>query len=240
MITKKSSPESIGDFNNGEVILIDKPRGYTSFDIVKKVRKAYPGYVKKIGHAGTLDPMATGLLILCCGKMTKQIQEFQNKAKTYQGTMMLGGETASFDADTEITQTFDTDHLTEASLKAIAQNFIGSIEQVPPQYSAVKVEGKRAYDSARKGEKVQIDAKTVNVYDFQLTSINLPEVTFKVQCSKGTFIRSIARDFGQALNNGGYLTSLRRTAIGDYQVEDALALEAIQALFVDAKTNIDV
>ena len=202
------------------IILVDKPHGWTSFQAVKKVK--YGIKAKKIGHAGTLDPLATGLLILCTGKMTKQIESIQSQTKEYTGTFVLGASTPSIDLETEIDQTYPIDHITKEAIEECRQTFIGDITQTPPLFSAVKIKGQRAYDIARKGGQAEIKSRVVHIYDFQITKIELPEIDFLVRCSKGTYIRSLARDFGVTLNSGAYLTNLRRTAIGDYRVEDAL------------------
>lgn len=205
---------------NARIILVDKPHGWTSFQAVKKVK--YGIKAKKIGHAGTLDPLATGLLILCTGKMTKHIESIQVQSKEYTGTFVLGATTPSVDLETEINQTYPIEHITLEKIEACKQSFIGEINQVPPLFSAIKINGQRAYDIARKGGEAEIKSRVVHIYDFKITRIELPEVDFLVSCSKGTYIRSLARDFGEKLNSGAYLTNLRRTAIGDYRVEDAL------------------
>ena len=201
------------------VILVDKPLGWTSFQAVKKVK--YGIKAKKIGHAGTLDPLATGLLILCTGKMTKQIEGIQSQQKEYTGTIVLGASTPSIDLETEIDQTYPTDHITEADIHKAAIAFTGEITQTPPIYSAVKIDGKRAYDIARKGGEAEIKSRQVQVYEFEITQIEMPNVHFRIACSKGTYIRSMARDFGLFLGSGAYLTNLLLTKIGDYCVEDA-------------------
>lgn len=202
------------------VILVDKPFGWTSFQAVKKVK--YGIQAKKIGHAGTLDPLATGLLILCTGKMTKQIEGIQAQTKEYTGTFVLGSSTPSIDLETEVDQTYPTTHISPADILKAAIHFTGEITQTPPLYSAVKIDGQRAYDIARKGGDAIIKSRQVHIYDFEITSIEMPNVHFRVSCSKGTYIRSLARDFGLYLESGAYLTNLRRTKIGDYCVEDAL------------------
>lgn len=202
------------------VILVDKPLGWTSFQAVKKVK--YGIQAKKIGHAGTLDPLATGLLILCTGKMTKQIEGIQAQTKEYTGTFVLGSSTPSIDLETEVDQTYPTTHISPTDILKAAIHFTGEITQTPPLYSAVKIDGQRAYDIARKGGDAIIKSRQVHIYDFEITSIEMPNVHFRVSCSKGTYIRSLARDFGLYLESGAYLTNLRRTKIGDYCVEDAL------------------
>lgn len=209
------------------VILIDKPHGWTSFQALKKVK--YGIQAKKIGHAGTLDPLATGLLILCTGKMTKQIEGIQAQKKEYTGTFILGATTPSIDLETEINERFPTDHITPESIEACRKQFLGDVTQTPPLFSAVKINGKRAYEIARKGGDAEIKSRTIHIYDFEITRIELPEVDFRVSCSKGTYIRSLARDFGKKLNSGAYLTNLRRTAIGEYRVEDALQPKDVTA-----------
>lgn len=210
------------NFEEGAVILIDKPLEWTSFDVVKKVRNAIR--IKKVGHAGTLDPLATGLLILCTGKFTKKIDHYQGMPKEYTGTMLLGRTTPSVDLETAFDSEAATEHLTLETVKAATENFIGDILQVPPHYSAIRVDGERVYKKARKGEEVKIDPRPVTIYSFEITESRLPEVAFKVVCSKGTYIRSLVRDFGEALGVGACLTSLRRTKIGDISVDEAYEL----------------
>jgi len=221
------------DFQKGAVLLVDKPQAWTSFDVVNKVRykiKHRLGVKKiKVGHAGTLDPMATGLLILCTGKFTKRITEFQNLPKTYTGTLTLGATTPSYDLETEIDETFPTDHITPELIEEARQQFLGEIEQVPPMFSAIKVDGQPLYKKARKGVSVIVQPRPVHMYEFELTDIKLPDITFKVKCSKGTYIRSLAHDFGKAVRSGAYLKSLRRTQIGDHHVKDAWQLEDLVA-----------
>ncbi len=201
------------------VLLIDKPIGWTSFQAVKKVK--YELKSKKIGHAGTLDPLATGLLIICTGKMTKSIESIQAQPKEYTGTFVLGETTPSFDLETETDAQYPVEHINEDLIHKTVGKFLGEIEQTPPLFSAVKIDGQRAYDIARKGGTAEIKSKIVTIYEFEITRIELPQVDFRVKCSKGTYIRSLARDFGQSLNSGAYLTNLRRTKIGDYSVENA-------------------
>ena len=216
------------DFTNGKVILIDKPLTWSSFQAVNKLkfvlkRKFNLSKRFKIGHAGTLDPLATGLLIICTGKFTKSINEIQAQEKEYIGTIKLGETTPSYDLETEVDKTFPTAHISEALLKETLQQFTGEIMQKPPVFSAIKKDGKRLYEHARAGEEVEIEARKTTIYEFELTRIELPEVDFRVKCSKGTYIRSLAYDFGKALNSGGHLTVLRRTKIGNYAVEDAIS-----------------
>lgn len=203
------------------MLLINKPYRWTSFDIVGKVRNAFKPLKLKVGHAGTLDPLATGLLIVCTGKMTKQIDTFQAEEKEYTGTFTLGGTTPSYDMETEVDETFDTSHLTDDRLKAACAQFIGEIQQYPPAHSAIKVNGERLYEKARRGEEVELKARTITITEFELTRIELPEVDFRVVCSKGTYIRSLAFDYGKAVNSGAYLSKLRRTRSGNFKVEDA-------------------
>jgi len=220
------------NFIEGELLLIDKPLEWTSFDVVNFIRsflrKKYDLKKLKVGHAGTLDPLATGLLIICTGKMTKRINEYQGMDKIYVGQMKLGATTPSFDRETEEDSHFDVDNLEEDALMDAAGQFIGEIEQVPPIYSAIKIDGKRAYEHARKHEKKEIKSRKVVIHDFKLLNIELPLIDFHVKSSKGTYIRSLARDFGEALNNGAYLTALRRTQIGDFSVKDAYSLDSFK------------
>lgn len=211
------------NFSEGEVLLIDKPLRWTSFDAVKKIRNAIK--IKKVGHAGTLDPLATGLLIICTGKMTKKIDSYQAMEKEYTGTLELGKVTPSYDAETEVSETKSIEGITEEVIKAATRQFIGSIDQTPPAHSAIKIDGKRAYELARKGEEVKIKHRTIQIFEFEITAIELPFVHFRVNCSKGTYIRTLAHDFGKALGCGAYLTALRRTAIGDFRIENAYPLD---------------
>ena len=217
------------DFKNGQILLFDKPLEWTSFQLVNKVRwliRSHCGIKKiKVGHAGTLDPLATGLLIICTGKFTKRIQELQGQEKEYTGTFTLGATTPSYDLETEVDNTFPIDHLNEEVLNNAIPQFLGEIEQYPPVFSALKKDGKRLYEYARKGEEVKIDSRKVSISSFTLTRINLPEVDFQVSCSKGTYIRSLAHDFGKALESGGHLSALRRTKIGDFNVNDSYDLD---------------
>jgi len=217
------------DFKNGQILLFDKPLEWTSFQVVNKVRwliRKNCGIKKiKVGHAGTLDPLATGLLIICTGKFTKKIQELQGQEKEYTGTFTLGATTPSYDLETEIDHTFSTDHLSAEKLQQATEQFKGDIEQFPPVFSALKKDGKRLYEYARKGEEVKINSRTVNISSFELTNIDLPEVDFKVSCSKGTYIRSLAHDFGKAVESGAHLSALRRTKIGDFNVENAFTID---------------
>ena len=216
------------DFEKGEVLLLDKPLTWTSFDVVRKVKNTLRP--RKIGHAGTLDPLATGLLILCTGKKTKEIDQIQAQEKEYEGTFRLGQTTPSFDLETPVDSEQPYAHLTEEEIRAAAATFLGKIEQTPPLFSAVKVDGQRAYELARKGEEAIIKSKTVEIKTFELTRIALPEVDFRVVCSKGTYIRSLARDLGTALGCGAHLTRLVRTRIGEYMLADAWTVAEVQAL----------
>ncbi len=203
----------------GEVLCFDKPLEWTSFDLVKKVRNLLK--IKKVGHAGTLDPLASGLLIICTGKMTKQIERFQAMPKEYTGQLELGKVSASYDLETEVTPFAELGDLAEETVRKATAQFVGEIEQVPPVFSAIKVDGKRAYDLARAGKQLDLTPRPVHIYAFELTRVALPFVDFRVVCSKGTYIRSLVRDFGEALGTGAYMTALRRTAIGDFRVEHA-------------------
>ena len=221
--------KTLDDFKNGEVLLIDKPLHWTSFQAVNKlrwaIRKAFAIKKIKVGHAGTLDPLATGLLVICTGKMTKQINTFQGQEKEYTGTFVIGSTTPSFDLETEIDATFPTEHITEDLIHATTTQFIGDIEQFPPVFSAIKKDGKRLYEFARAGETVEVKSRKVHISEFEITQINGAELKFRVVCSKGTYIRSLANDFGKALNSGAHLSELRRMRIGNFKVEDAITPE---------------
>lgn len=214
------------DFLDGQLLLIDKPMGWSSFQAVNKVKWVIRTKFKlkkiKVGHAGTLDPLATGLLLICTGKFTKKLNELQGQVKEYTGTFYLGATTPSYDKETEIDQEFPIGHITEPLIRQTTQKFIGEIQQLPPIFSALKKDGKRLYEYARDGETVEIKLRTVHISEFEITRIALPEIDFKVVCSKGTYIRSLAHDFGKALGSGAYLSSLRRTKIGDYSVYKAI------------------
>jgi tRNA pseudouridine55 synthase len=218
---------SVEEILDGKVLLIDKPLTWSSFQAVNKLKyilkRKYDLPKKfKIGHAGTLDPLATGLLIICTGKFTKKITEIQAQIKEYTGTIVLGATTPSYDLETEVDATFPTAHITEALILETTHKFLGEIDQKPPVFSAIKKDGKRLYEHARAGEEVEIQSRKTTIYEFEITRIQLPEVDFRVQCSKGTYIRSLAYDFGLALQSGGHLSVLRRTKIGDYSVENAI------------------
>ena len=221
--------KTLENFQNGQVLLIDKPLTWSSFQVVNKlrwhIRKTFNIKKIKVGHAGTLDPLATGLLIICTGKMTKQIDTFQAQTKEYTGTILLGATTPSYDLETEIDQTFPTHHITETLIRKTTNSFIGEIQQFPPVYSAIKKDGKRLYEFARAGKEVQIKPRTITILELEITNINNLEVTFRAVCSKGTYIRSLAHDIGKALNSGAHLTSLRRTKSGEFDVENALTIE---------------
>ena len=212
--------------DEGRVLLIDKPLNWTSFDVIKKIRNILK--IKKVGHAGTLDPLATGLLIVCTSKKTKQIEHFMELEKEYTGTMVLGKTTPSVDLETEFNSEQDWHHITEQQCRDATCDFLGEIEQRPPVYSAIKVEGIRAYEKARQGKKITMKNRLVKVAEFELTSVLLPEIVFRIVCSKGTYIRSLIRDFGEKLGAGAYLANLRRTKIGDYNVKDALTIDQVQ------------
>ena len=221
------------DFLEGQILLIDKPLTWSSFQAVNKLKyvlkRKYDLPKKfKIGHAGTLDPLATGLLIICTGKFTKKITEIQAQAKEYTGTIVLGATTPSYDLETEVDATFPTEHITETLILETTKHFLGEIDQKPPVFSAIKKDGKRLYEHARAGEEVEIASRKTTIYEFEITRIALPEIDFRVQCSKGTYIRSLAFDFGKALQSGGYLSVLRRTKIGDYSVENGITPEAFE------------
>lgn len=217
------------DFLEGQVLLIDKPLGWSSFQAVNslkwKIRKKFQLKKIKIGHAGTLDPLATGLLLVCTGKATKTINTLQGQEKEYTGTITLGGTTPSYDLETEIDEHFPTDHITKELILGTTAQFTGDIEQIPPVFSALKKDGKRLYEYAREGKEVEIKKRKVTITEFEITSIALPTVHFRVACSKGTYIRSLAHDFGKALQSGAYLSSLKRTKIGDYNVHKAITPE---------------
>ncbi|RZL50634.1 MAG: tRNA pseudouridine(55) synthase TruB [Pedobacter sp.] len=209
------------DFAAGELLLINKPYKWTSFDVVGKIRNSLKPLKLKVGHAGTLDPLATGLLIICTGKLTKQIDTFQAEEKEYTGTMILGATTPSFDMETEIDTTFPINNISEEQIFAATAQFIGEITQYPPAHSAVKVNGERLYVKARLGEEVELRQRHVTVNAFEITRIALPEIDFRIVCSKGTYIRSLISDFGMALNNGAYLSKLTRTRSGNFLLENA-------------------
>lgn len=225
------------DFQKGEVLLFDKPLGWTSFDLVKKVRNLIR--IKKVGHAGTLDPLAKGLMILCTGAMTKSIERLTGMDKTYTGTLRLGETTPSYDRETEVNATFPFEHITAAQLHEVAATFVGDLMQIPPAHSAIKVDGKRLYVDARKGIEVEIKPRPVHVHSFEITAIALPDVHFTVKCSKGTYIRSLVFDFGKALGSGAVMTELCRTSIGEYALEGAWKLADFEAMIKEQRAQSD-
>jgi tRNA pseudouridine55 synthase len=231
----------IFDFIEGEILLIDKELGWTSFDVVKSIRGSLKKVLQqkkfKVGHAGTLDPLASGLLLVCTGKLTKTIDSLQAQHKVYTGSITLGATTPSYDRETEVDQHFPTEHITPDLLRQVAKQFEGDIAQTPPVYSAIKIDGKRAYEYARNQEEVSIKSRIIHIESFEITRIEMPEVFFEVKCSKGTYIRSLARDFGIALQSGAHLSSLRRTQIGDYKVADALKMDTLKALIHNEKES---
>lgn len=224
----------------GGFILLNKPYTWTSFQATKKIQyilKRHFGLKKiKIGHAGTLDPLATGLLVLCVGKYTKRIEEFQAQEKEYTGTIHLGATTPSYDLETEIDNTYPVEHINENLIYETAKAFIGERSQIPPIFSALKINGVRAYTKAREGKEVEIKERTIHIYDFEITDIRFPEVDFRIRCSKGTYIRSIARDFGAKLNSGAYLSALCRTKIGDFKLSEAFSIEQVEEQFPPKST----
>lgn len=209
----------------GRILLINKPIRWTSFDVVNKLR--YKLKIKKIGHAGTLDPLATGLLIICVGKMTKRIEEFMGQEKEYTGKFILGQTTVSHDLETPVTAHSDIGHITSKVIEEAAKHFLGNISQMPPQHSAIRIKGKRAYEFAREGREIELTARQVMVSAFDIVNVQLPEVSFRIVCSKGTYIRSIARDFGNTMQVGAYLSELCRTRIGAFKLEDASTVDQI-------------
>jgi len=215
------------DYLNGQILLIDKPLKWSSFQAVNKLKYLLINKVGlpkkfKIGHAGTLDPLATGLLLICTGKFTKRITELQGQAKEYTGTFYIGATTPSYDLETEIDETYATSHIDEALIHETVKQFLGEIDQKPPIFSAIKKDGVRLYEHARAGETIEIESRKTTIHEFEITRIALPEIDFRIVCSKGTYIRSIAYDFGKAMHSGSHLTVLRRTKIGDYDVKDAI------------------
>lgn len=225
---------TVEDFLNGQILLIDKPLNWTSFQAVNKIKYALINKVGlpkkfKIGHAGTLDPLASGLLLICTGKFTKKISELQGQAKEYTGTFFIGATTPSYDLETEIDETFSISHIDNELIHETVKQFLGEINQKPPIYSAIKKDGVRLYEHARAGEVVEIEFRKTTIHEFEITRIALPEIDFRVVCSKGTYIRSLAFDFGKALNSGAHLTALRRTKIGDYSVENAVDVFEFEA-----------
>ncbi|WP_298526611.1 tRNA pseudouridine(55) synthase TruB [uncultured Christiangramia sp.] len=238
MLNKQFTAE---EFKAGQVLLFDKPLNWTSFQLVNKVRWLIRRSCNikkiKVGHAGTLDPLATGLLIICTGKFTKTIPDLQGQIKEYTGTISLGATTPSFDLETEFDATFETSHITEAKLLETCKKFIGKIEQTPPVFSALKKDGKRLYEYAREGEKVEVKKREIEINAFDIDSGKFPDIDFRVVCSKGTYIRSLAHEFGMALDSGAHLSALRRTGIGEYSVENAIDIESFEK-FLPSRENI--
>lgn len=225
--------EEQNPYQLGKILLIDKPLKWSSFQAVNKIKYSLKRKYNlpksfKIGHAGTLDPLATGLLIICTGKFTKKISELQGMTKEYTGTFHLGATTPSYDLETEVDTTYPTEHITEDLIQEATKQFIGEIDQKPPMFSALKKDGKRLYEHARAGEEVEIAFRKVVIEEFEITRIAFPEIDFRVVCSKGTYIRSLAYDFGLALNSGAHLTKLRRTKIGEFSVEDAIKVDEFE------------
>ena len=227
--------ETLEAYQEGKVLLIDKPLNWTSFQVVNKIRWLIKQQFEikkiKVGHAGTLDPLATGLLILCTGKFTKKIESYQAQVKEYTGTITLGATTPSYDLESEVDRTFDISGITKEDILQNTQHFIGEIQQQPPIFSALKKDGKRLYEYAREGEHVEIPKRAITINKFEITNIDMPNVEFRVLCSKGTYIRSLADDFGKMLNNGAHLSSLRRTKIGDFSVDNAVGVLAFEEAF---------
>jgi tRNA pseudouridine55 synthase len=221
---------------NDAVLLLDKPLTWTSFDVVNKVR--YAGKFKKVGHAGTLDPLATGLLILCTGKKTKEIDQYQAQIKEYTGKFILGKTTPSADLETEVDAIYPTEHITKEILETARTKFFGVISQVPPLFSAIKVKGKRAYEAAREGKTIELKSREIEIKEFEIDAVNFPEISFRIVCSKGTYIRSIARDFGVEVGSGGYLSELRRTKIGEFSVENAESVENMVQKIKDSNEDL--
>ena len=220
--------ETLDTYQEGRVLLIDKPLNWTSFQVVNKIRwlikQQFSIKKIKVGHAGTLDPLATGLLILCTGKFTKKIETYQAQVKEYTGTITLGATTPSYDLESEIDEKFDISGISEADILKNTQQFLGKIQQQPPIFSALKQNGKRLYEYAREGSKIEIPSRAVTITEFEITKIELPCIEFRIVCGKGTYIRSLAHDFGRSLNNGAHLSGLRRTKIGEFRVEDAISV----------------
>jgi tRNA pseudouridine55 synthase len=225
-LKQKPIPAALTPFLEGKVLLLDKPIGWTSFNMVQKVRHLTK--VAKVGHAGTLDPLATGLLIICTGKFTKQINTYMGMTKEYTGSMVIGATTPTYDLESEPENFKTIDHITEEQIKDATRQFIGEILQMPPQHSAIKKDGKRLYESARQGIEVKVDPRPITIESFEITHIQLPQIDFKVVCSTGTYIRSLVKDFGDALGVGAYMSALRRTKIGAFNVDDAIQWENLQ------------
>jgi len=229
------------EFKSGQILLIDKPLTWSSFQAVNKVRwvirKAFDIKKIKVGHAGTLDPLATGLLVICTGKFTKRLSEFQGQIKEYTGEITLGGTTPSYDLESEVTETFPIDHITEELIHETTKQFIGDIQQMPPVFSALKKDGKRLYEYARNNEEVVIPPRQVNISEFKITKIDLPKLEFRVVCSKGTYIRSLAFDFGKAVQSGGHLSKLRRTKIGEFHTDNAICPIEFEKQYLGEQTD---
>ena len=223
---QKPIPPALSPYLEGKVLLIDKPLKWTSFDMVKKVR--WMTKIMKVGHAGTLDPLATGLLIICTGKYTKQINDYMGMTKEYTGSLVLGATTASYDLEQEPENFKSIENITALAIQDATKKFIGTILQMPPQHSAIKKDGKRLYESARQGIEVKVDPRQITIDQFEITKINFPSIEFRVLCSTGTYIRSLVHDFGQALGVGAYMSGLRRTKIGAFHVEDAMQWEDLE------------
>jgi len=224
-------------FINGKLLLINKPINWTSFQVVNKIRwlikSNYEIKKIKVGHAGTLDPLAQGLLIVCTGKLTKKIVEYQDKKKSYSGTFFIGATTPSFDLETEIDSTYSIKNIDEKNLIQTSKKFLGKSKQSPPIFSAIKLKGKKLYDYARKGENVKLEKREINIYKFELTNIDLPLIDFEIECSKGTYIRSIANDYGKELKSGAYLQNLVRTSIGNYNLKNALSINDFEKMIMN-------
>lgn len=225
-LKQKPIPAALTPFLEGKVLLLDKPIGWTSFNMVQKVRHLTK--VTKVGHAGTLDPLATGLLIICTGKFTKQINTYMGMTKEYTGSMVIGATTPTYDLESEPENFQSIDHITEEQIKDPTRQFVGDILQMPPQHSAIKKDGKRLYESARQGIEIKVDPRPITIESFEITHIQLPQIDFKVVCSTGTYIRSLVKDFGDTLGVGAYMSALRRTKIGAFNVDDAMQWENLQ------------
>lgn len=225
-LKQKSIPAALTPFLEGKVLLLDKPIGWTSFNMVQKVRHLTK--VAKVGHAGTLDPLATGLLIICTGKLTKQINTYMGMTKEYTGTLVIGATTPTYDLESDPENFQSIEHITEEQIEIATKQFVGDILQMPPQHSAIKKDGKRLYESARQGIEVKVDPRPITIESFEITHIQLPQIDFKVVCSTGTYIRSLVKDFGDALGVGAYMSALRRTKIGAFNVDDAMQWENLQ------------
>jgi tRNA pseudouridine55 synthase len=225
-LKQKPIPAALTPFLEGKVLLLDKPIGWTSFNMVQKVRHLTK--VAKVGHAGTLDPLATGLLIICTGKLTKQINTYMGMTKEYTGTLVIGATTPTYDLESDPENFQSIEHITEEQIEIATKQFVGDILQMPPQHSAIKKDGKRLYESARQGIEVKVDPRPITIENFEITRIQLPQIDFKVVCSTGTYIRSLVKDFGDALGVGAYMSALRRTKIGAFNVDDAMQWENLQ------------